>query len=97
MRRWRVRGKRLLGGTLRYEVRKADENRIMIYGPKNDGTCIVGFRTAANEALAISIPRTEAGVVRYKGACPYGLFVPGRSMRNLWRAPRVCEVEMLYP
>jgi hypothetical protein len=37
----------------------------MIYGPKNDGTYIVEFRTAAGEALAISIPRTEASVVRY--------------------------------
>jgi len=33
-------------------------NRIMIYGPKDDGTYIVEFRTAAGEALAISIPRT---------------------------------------
>ena len=41
------------------------KNRIMIYGPKNDGTYIVEFRTAAGEALAISIPRTEASVVRY--------------------------------
>jgi hypothetical protein len=34
------------------------KNRIMIYGPKDDGTYIVEFRTAAGEALAISIPRT---------------------------------------
>jgi hypothetical protein len=26
-------------------------NRIMIYGPKNDGTYTVEFRTAAGEAL----------------------------------------------
>jgi hypothetical protein len=31
-------------------------NRIMIYGPKNDGTYIVEFRTAAGEALGITIP-----------------------------------------
>jgi hypothetical protein len=37
-----------------------DKNRIMIYGPKNDGTYIVEFRRAAGEPLAISIPRTEA-------------------------------------
>jgi len=30
-----------------------DKNRIMIYGPKNDGTYIVEFKTAAGEALAI--------------------------------------------
>jgi len=39
------------------------KNRIMIYGPKNDGTYIVEFRTAAGEALAISIPSTESSVV----------------------------------
>jgi len=30
------------------------KNRIMIYGPKNDGTYVVEFRTAAGETLAIS-------------------------------------------
>jgi hypothetical protein len=49
----------------------------MIYGPKNDGTYVVEFKTAAGEALAISIPRTEASVVRYfQERMPYGLFVP---------------------
>jgi hypothetical protein len=32
------------------------QNRIMIFGRKGDGTYIVEFRTAAGEALAISIP-----------------------------------------
>jgi hypothetical protein len=41
------------------------KNRIMIFGPKTDGTYIIEFRTAAGEALAISIPRTETAVVRY--------------------------------
>jgi len=36
------------------------EDKITIYGPKSDGTYIVEFRAAAGEALAISIPRTEA-------------------------------------
>ena len=35
------------------------KNRIMIYGPKDDGTYVVEFNTAAGEVLAISIPRTE--------------------------------------
>jgi hypothetical protein len=35
------------------------KNRIMIFGPKTDGTYVVEFRTAAGEVLAISIPRTE--------------------------------------
>jgi hypothetical protein len=47
-------------------------NRIMIYGPKDDGTYVVEFRTAAGEALAISIPRNEAGVIRHKNVCPTG-------------------------
>ena len=53
------------------------KNRIMIYGPKDDGTYVVEFRTAAGETLAISIPRTEAAVVRhFQERMPYGLFVP---------------------
>jgi hypothetical protein len=48
----------------------------MIYGPKDDGTYIVEFRTAAGEALAISIPRSEASVIRhFQERMPYGLFV----------------------
>ena len=40
------------------------------FGPKDDGTYIVEFRTAEGEALAISIPRNETaanfagGIVR---------------------------------
>jgi len=53
------------------------KNRIIIYGPKTDGTYVVEFRTAAGEALAISIPRTEAAVIHYfQERMPYGLFVP---------------------
>jgi hypothetical protein len=32
------------------------QNRIMIYGPKNDGTYTVEFKTAMGEALTISVP-----------------------------------------
>ena len=40
-----------------------------------DGTYIV--RTAAGEALAISIPRTECAVIRhFQERMPYGLIVP---------------------
>jgi hypothetical protein len=53
------------------------KNRIMIYGPETDGTYVVEFRTAAGEALAISIPRSEAAVIRhFQVRMPYGLFVP---------------------
>jgi hypothetical protein len=41
------------------------KNRIMIYGPKDDGTYVVEFMTAEGDVLAISIPRTEAHVIRH--------------------------------
>jgi hypothetical protein len=45
------------------------KNCIMIY--------VVEFKTAAGEALAISIPRTETAVIRhFQERMPYGLFVP---------------------
>ena len=37
----------------------------MAIGPKSDGTYVVEFRTAAGEALAISIPRGETAVLKY--------------------------------
>jgi hypothetical protein len=49
------------------------KNRIMIFGPKTDGTYVIEFRTDAGETLAISIPRTEAAVVRhFQERMPYG-------------------------
>jgi hypothetical protein len=62
------------------EMAMTGKNRIMIYGPKDDGTYVVEFRTAAGEALAISIPRTECAVIRhFQERMPYGLFVPDVS------------------
>jgi ABC-type uncharacterized transport system substrate-binding protein len=46
------------------------KNRIMIYGPKTDGTYVVEFRTAQGAVLAISIPRSEAAL---KGEKPASL------------------------
>ena len=40
------------------------KNRIMICGPKDEGTCVAEFRTADGDVLAISIPRTESAVIR---------------------------------
>jgi hypothetical protein len=37
-------------------VTATGKNRIMIFGLKDNGTYVVEFRTAAGEALAISIP-----------------------------------------
>jgi hypothetical protein len=53
------------------------KNRIMIFGPKYDGTYVVEFRTSDGETLAITIPRNETAVIRhFKERMPYGLFVP---------------------
>jgi hypothetical protein len=61
------------------------KNRIMIYGPKDDGTYVVEFRTAEGDVLSISIPRTEAHVIRHsRSGMPYGLFVPDVPT-SLWR------------
>ena len=56
------------------------KNRIMIFGPKTDGTYVVELRTAAGDVLAISIPGNEAAVIRhFQERMPYGLFVPDVS------------------
>ena len=53
------------------------KNRIMIYGPKDDGTYVVEFRTADGGVLSISIPNTETHVIRhFQERMPYGLYVP---------------------
>ena len=58
-------------------ARTESKNRSMIYGPKDDGTYVVEFKTAGGEAQAISIPRSEARVIRhFQERMPYGLFVP---------------------
>jgi hypothetical protein len=53
------------------------KNRIMIFGPKYDGSYVVEFRTAEGEELAISIPRNETAFIRhFKERMPHGPFVP---------------------
>jgi hypothetical protein len=40
-------------------------------------TAVVQFKTAAGQAMAISIPRIETAVIRrFQERTPYGLFVP---------------------
>jgi hypothetical protein len=57
---------------------EAGKNRIMIFGPKTDGTYVVEFRTAPGaRRWPFSIPRTETAVIRhFHERIPYGLFVP---------------------
>jgi hypothetical protein len=53
------------------------KDKIAIYGPKHDGTFIVEFRTSQGEALAISVPRNEAAVMKhFQARMPYGIVVP---------------------
>jgi hypothetical protein len=53
----------------------AGKNRIMIFGPKDDGSYVVEFRTADGEVLSISIPRNETAVIRhFQARMPHGLF-----------------------
>ena len=53
------------------------QDRIMIYGPKSDGTYIIEFRMADGESLAISVPAGETCVLKhFQARMPYGLVVP---------------------
>ena len=53
----------------------------MIYGPKEDGTYVIEFRTAEGDVLAISTPRSEAAILRrFQERMPYGLCVPDVAM-----------------
>jgi hypothetical protein len=54
------------------ETAVTGKNRIMIYGPKNDGTYIIEFKTAAGETLAISVPAGRpacSSISRSASAC----------------------------
>jgi hypothetical protein len=41
------------------------KNRIMIYGPKPDGTYVIEFMAANGETLAISVPGGETRVLKH--------------------------------
>ena len=61
------------------------KNRIMIYGPKEDGSYVVEFRTADGDVLAISIPRNETAVIKhFQERMPYGLFVRDDASAVPW-------------
>jgi hypothetical protein len=42
-----------------------ERSRIMIYGPKTDGTYVIEFRTADGEALEISVPAGETRMLKH--------------------------------
>jgi len=43
----------------------AQQDKISILGPRDDGTYVVEFRTAAGERLAISVPGSKATVLKH--------------------------------
>ena len=55
--------------------------KVLIFGPKDDGSYVIEFKTAEGEA-----PRSEAHVIRHSG--PAGDVFPGRG-------PRLLEAEGL--
>jgi hypothetical protein len=57
------------------------KNRIMIYGPKDDGTYVVEFMTADGDVLSISIPR-DRGACDFPGARALRAVRAGRFMRR---------------
>jgi hypothetical protein len=68
----------LVTGALKMSVAPpSGQDRIMIYGPKTDGTYIVEFRIADGESLAISVPAGETHVLKhFQARMPYGLALP---------------------
>ena len=57
----------------------------MIYGPKEDGSYVVEFRTADGDVLAISTPRNETAVIKcFQERMPHGLFVPDDASAIPW-------------
>ena len=68
---------RRVGVKKRMSPSAGGKNRIMIYGPKPDGTYEVEFKTADGETLAISVPVGETCVLKhFQKRMPFGLFVP---------------------
>jgi hypothetical protein len=69
------------------------KNRIMIFGPKDDGTYIVEFKT---DTLAVSVSGSEAAVLKHFQARATGLWC--RTFREeLFACPRVCRSGALAP
>jgi hypothetical protein len=70
------------------------KNRIMIFGPKDDGTYIVEFKT---DTLAVSVSGSEAALLKHFQARALRACGAGRSVRNFSRAHEFAEVEPLPP
>jgi hypothetical protein len=56
---------------------EAGKNRIMIFGPKADGTYVYRVQDGRGRGAGDLNPQTETTVVRhFQERMPYGLFVP---------------------
>ena len=73
------------------------QDRIMIYGPKSDGTYIIEFRMADGESLAISVPAGETRVLKhFQARMPYITGCSCRTfVRNIHRDQGVSLMEQL--
>jgi hypothetical protein len=64
---------------------ESGRNRIMIYGPKRDGTYVVEFKAADGEALAISVPAGEARVLKRAAGSRDGCIRQELAARMIFR------------
>src|SRR5215470_14120131 len=73
-------------GTMDDVARKASElgltfqrprDRIRIYGPKEDGSYWLELRQADGQSIVITMPESEAHVLKYfQAKIPYGIVIP---------------------
>jgi hypothetical protein len=54
-----------LGQFLRALTPMAQQDKISILGPRDDGTYVIEFRTVAGERLAISVPSDKASLLKH--------------------------------
>jgi hypothetical protein len=53
------------------------QDRIMIFGPKSDASYWLELRQADGQSLVVSVPASEAAVLKYfQARMPYGIVVP---------------------
>ena len=62
---------------------KMNQDKINIRGPKEDGTYVIEFEKANGEMFSISVPASEAAILRYfQAKMPQGIVVPERSQEH---------------
>jgi len=70
----------------------AQQDKISILGPREDGTYVVEFRTAAGERLAISVPETKATVLKHFQAAEPHIPTPDRGVMTGIVKPEIRNV-----